>query len=381
MEFAKALTNIQEINLGSPALAAGLSGKNKHRLVNRIRRLAGKPKVQSGFAEGFIAASMLLISLIGLSAAAMITYPTELPEVEFSFDASQADLPWITYDPEPVVLPDTTEKQKQKQKQMQWEKQEKQEKAKQERAVAIEAQVQAQLEAVEEHMKAVRAEMEQHESIEVYEQAMQEINSNREAYVKQMQEAVEAYEEAMRDADLDMNVDGAWTLPHIYFNHGKEFYFGGDSTVWTQDYPTNIFFHGDSLSDLYFDHISDKYENYQDLMIIKEDQFMELQDQLMELQEVYVPMPDLPDYNYNLHFSSNFGVPGSAQGIVTQELYEDDLIDHGRQYIVLIGKKQMLINGEKQSKTVFKKYRRILDSIQESWQFDDDEEFRIHIGY
>ena len=151
MEFAKALTNIQEINLGSPALAAGLSGKNKNRLVNRIRRLAGKPKIQSGFAEGFIAASMLLISLAGLSAAAMITYPSDIPEIQLSFDESSSGLPWISYDPQAAVVPDTTDKKKQEE----YERAKAAEikaQAEQERAMAIEARVQAQMQAAEQKM-------------------------------------------------------------------------------------------------------------------------------------------------------------------------------------------------------------------------------------
>ena len=56
------------------------------------------------------------------------------------------------------------------------------------------------------------------------------------------------------------------------------------------------------------------------------------------------------DFDHTFDFNTNFGVQDRAQGIVTQELFEDGLIDHGRQYIVLIGKKQMLINGEKQTR-------------------------------
>jgi hypothetical protein len=49
--------------------------------------------------------------------------------------------------------------------------------------------------------------------------------------------------------------------------------------------------------------------------------------------------------------------------------------------MVVISKKQMLINGEKQSRSVFKKYRRLVDSMDNPWQFGDEDEFKIFIGH
>ncbi len=383
MEFAKALTNIQEMNLGSPALAAGLSGKNKNRLVNRIRRLAGKPKVKPGFAEGFIAASILLISLIGLSSAAMITYPAEnsLP-IPLSFDESGSALPDFTYYQEPLALPDTTEKEKQKE-----------EEAALKQRQEVEIAVQAELEAMEAQMEAVEEQMEQLQASEAYQKAMQEVYKNQEVYTKQMQEAMEAYKEAIKDVNFEGHTH--WTLPQIYLYNGKEHAFGGDSLVWTHNAPRNFYFHCDSLTDIHMDqwtdvHMNrwtDYFENYEELMILKKDELMELQEGLSEMEDWvnFEALQEIEPLEYNFDFDHdfhlNFEVPGRAKEIVTEELYEDGLIDHGRQYIVLIGKKQMLINGEKQSRTIFKKYSRLIDSMEEPWYFDEDDEFRILIGH
>lgn len=377
MEFAKALTNIQEINLGSPALAAGLSGKNKNRLVNRIRRIAGKPKMQSGFAEGFIAAGILMISLLGLSAAAMITYPAEnTPPMPLSFDESGVVMPGFAYFEEIVSLPDTTDKEKEKQEVEAAVIMQKQE---------LEKAIQVEMEAVEAQMEAYNEQMEQLQATEEYERVMQELYVNKEMYMKQMQAAMEAYKDAMKD--IDINGSAGWTLPQLYFHDGSKHFFHGDSLEWTHEYPGEFYFHGDSLTDIYFDGWTDKFEEYEDLLILNEDHLLELAETLVEYEELQeIEMltewePFEHEYNFDYKFPGNISIPGSAERIVTEELYEDDLIEHGREYIVLIGKKQMLINGEKQSRAAFKKYRRLIDSMEEPWYFDEDEDVRIHIGH
>lgn len=384
MEFAKALTNIQEINLGSPALAAGLSGKNKNRLVNRIRRIAGKPKMQSGFAEGFIAAGILMISLIGLSAAAMITYPTEgPPPMPLSFDESSNILPEIAYFQEPMILPDTTEKAKEKQQAEAAMKQKQAEevlKQKQE----LEEAIQSELENVEAQMEAVHQQMEQLQATEEYKAAMQEMYFNKEVYMKEMQEAMEAYKDAMKDIDFEGSAN--WTLPQLYYYDGKEHILSGDSLVWTHEYPDNYFLHGDSLRDFYLDTWSDNFEGYNDLMILKEGQLLELEESLAEIEEHMEIAPRLEwepfehNYNFDYKFPGHSTIGSSSERIVEEELYEDKLIERGREYIVLIGEKQMLINGEKQPRSVFKKYRRLIDSMEDSWFYQDDDEVRIRIG-
>ncbi len=385
MEFAKALTNIQEINLGSPALAAGLSGKNKNRLVNRIRRIAGKPKIQSGFAEGFIAAGILMISLIGLSAAAMITYPLDGPTpMPLSFDESGSALPEIAYFQEPLILPDTTEKAKEKQKAEAAIKEKQAKEAALKQKQEIEEAIQSELENVEAQMEAVHQQMEQLQATEEYKAAMQEIYFNKQVYMKEMQEAIEAYKDAIKDIDFEGSA--SWTLPQLYLYDGKEHIFNGDSLVWTHEYPNNYFLNGDSLSDFYLDTWSDNFEEYEDLMILKEGQLLELEESLAEIEEHIEIEPRLEwepiEYNYDFDykFPGHSMLGGSSERIVKEELYEDELIERGREYIVLIGEKQMLINGEKQPRSVFKKYRRLIDSMEDSWFYQDDDEVRIRIG-
>jgi hypothetical protein len=170
---------------------------------------------------------------------------------------------------------------------------------------------------------------------------------------------------------------------------GKTF-FGGDSMVWTTfEYPSHVYFHGDSLTEIYFDQWTDHIHDYEELMILKEGDLMELQESLSELEVLSIREIEPIEFNFDHDFDHDFeyeffrgfNMSSSAHRIITDELHEDGLIDHGREYIVLIGKKQMLINGEKQTRTVFKKYRRLIDSMEEPWHFDEDDEFRMHIGH
>lgn len=59
LEFAKALTYLEEIQISNPALAMALSGKKGH-LFGRIKRLLERPATQSNVSEGLIAAFLVL---------------------------------------------------------------------------------------------------------------------------------------------------------------------------------------------------------------------------------------------------------------------------------------------------------------------------------
>jgi beta-lactamase regulating signal transducer with metallopeptidase domain len=376
MEFAKALTSIQELNLGSPALAAGLSGKNKNRLLNRIRRLTAKPKMQSGFAEGFIAASILLISFAGLSAAAMISNPAQdLQQKQLSFHDVGEALPGISYYREAVVVPDTTDKEKEKQIQEAKEAYLQQQKE-------LQAAIEAEMKAVEEQMKQMQEHMEQIQKTEALEQ---------------YEKAIQAYEEAMKNAQYNIQRSSSWSLPNVFLKDGKNFFYDGDSTVWSHHQPGFFYYEGDSLNEVFIDQWSDNWESawdaYEDRLNYREmeledlyENFEELDDleDLMELKEEELARNFEFDYDFDhdYHFTlpNLYYSQGNLEKIIREELHEDDLIRHGREYIVLIDKKQMLINGEKQPKSVFKKYRRLVDSMENSWGFDEDEEIRIHIG-
>ena len=388
MEFAKALTNIQEINLTAPGLAAGLGGTKKNRLVNRIRRLAGKPKLHSGFTEGFIAATIMVISMIGLSAAAMITYPADKPiDPSLTFQEVSTNLPDFIYYEAPMTVPDTVVKKAELTKEEQKEEQEAEAAIKKEMK-AREAQIAEELKAVEEQMKA------QQEYMEAYKEALHKGDFKKQEHMKHVQAAMEAYRAAMEEARIQMQESASWTVPEIYFEEGNAF-FGDDSVVWTHKFPGNFHRYTDSLADINFDLFDDQWEDawvefddqkLQEALMEHEMEFMEMEEQLekLNMENLNFVRPGKPffyngDYDFNYDFDT--GIDGRSKRLIIGELYEDDLIVHGREYVVVIGNKQMLINGEKQSRTVFRKYRRLLDSVEHRWVDDDDDEYKIFIGH
>ena len=415
MEFAKALTKIQEINLGSPALAAGLSGKNRNRLLNRIRRISGKPRVHSGFAEGFIAASIFMISLGGLSAAAMINNPTDyvLP-MALTFDEVGGTLPYIDYYQTDYLAPDTTEKKKEahreqqaqleKQKQLQYQRQVEDQKAVREalaeQQMEIQAAIATEMEALKEKMKAVDMEIKAYVESEEYQDAYKKAMQSREEYEQQMIKAMEAYQQAMEEWQQGSGGTGTWTLPQLYLRDGKHHIIYGDSVAWTYELPENVYFYDvpDSLRETYIDQWSENWEGawdaYEDQLILSKGEVLERYAEMEDLEELLeaaqLEAIEVPELNYNFDYDYDydhfydahhqFFMPGNLKRIVRDELIEDGLIERGREYIVLIGTKQMLINGEKQSRSVFKKYRRLVESIDSPYAIDENEEVSIHIG-
>ncbi|HSG68064.1 MAG TPA: M56 family metallopeptidase [Bacteroidales bacterium] len=389
MEFAKALTNIQEINLAAPGLAAGLSGKNKHRLLNRIRRLTGKPKLHSGFSEGLIAALILMISLAGMSAAAMITYPVDKPlQAELEFAPASSVLPGFSQYPEPFALPDTTIKEKQKAEQAKAESRAKKtedkaltEKQMQQIAEA-EAAVEAQREAIEAQVEAMEAQIES--AMEAYRDAMEDFEFDRENYEKQVQKAMKQHEKALQQAAEEARKAGfhSWepsmVLPYQYLFR--------DSLGWKVGPPDSLIWHSDSLEGLYFGDWDIEFPEFEDIgwTLDTQRELMELDENLRQLEQVYVPAPNLRStllFDGEQLFPMDIGIQSKAKRLVTDELYEDGLIDHGREYVVVIDNRQMLINGEKQTRSVFKKYSRLVESLEDPWQFGDADEFKIFIGH
>lgn len=65
-----------------------------------------------------------------------------------------------------------------------------------------------------------------------------------------------------------------------------------------------------------------------------------------------------------------------TEKVIRQELREDGLVSHGKNYIIEINSKAMYINGEKQSKEVAKKYMHLVEGF-EPGMLDDSGMFKI----
>jgi beta-lactamase regulating signal transducer with metallopeptidase domain len=81
LTFAKALANLENVYVSTPALSLSITGKGSH-LLHRIQRLLGQPRRKPDFMEGFLAACILIISLLAVSVSAGTTY-NKNPDIPF----------------------------------------------------------------------------------------------------------------------------------------------------------------------------------------------------------------------------------------------------------------------------------------------------------
>jgi len=233
----------------------------------------------------------------------------------------------------------------------------------------------------------------------------------------QMQEAMNEYRMAMEEYRKEMQESLEWRevenleASDLYFFNGQPYQLFADSLEWNYAFP-------DSLSDL----ISDRFEHYAEAeFLLQEDleelgykmdeladlhelaaleQLSELAElerlselgelaelsamaELAELEEIEalaeIPLSDKVVWSDGDIVFPGYDISAKAKSIMREELLADGLVDHGREYIVLIGKKQMHINGDKQSRSVFKKYRRLAESLQQPWMDDEEQEYRFFI--
>lgn len=63
LDYAKALTNLQELDKQTPDIVLAFSNK-KYRFMNRIRRLLGLPLIENNLVEGLISSLLLIVSVI-----------------------------------------------------------------------------------------------------------------------------------------------------------------------------------------------------------------------------------------------------------------------------------------------------------------------------
>lgn len=88
LTFAKALANLENVNASTPALSLSITGKKTH-LLQRIQRLLGQPRKKPEFMEGFLAACVLMASLLAVSVSAGTTFNKNLDK---PFDRANNEL-------------------------------------------------------------------------------------------------------------------------------------------------------------------------------------------------------------------------------------------------------------------------------------------------
>jgi len=223
-------------------------------------------------------------------------------------------------------------------------------------------------------------------------------------------ETLEGLEDVWSFKEFDDNIllyakPGAWTIYRDSLSDQDDFYFDNSGSPFKNwhDCDSGDFnwqFHGDSnnvfrygaipfpephenyfLFDEYADQMDMAYDLLEDELIIIDGKVrgLDLAHERLLLEEreraedlamiyedefpdgVFVPhsgvsvFPDSPDLGliYALY---------KLEKIFKTELLKDGLIEKGEDYIVEINSKSLIINGEKQSREVYKKYKRLLES-------------------
>jgi len=355
LAYARALASVQEMKSNYPVPAPALA-RNKYELLNRIQRMMNKPRIIPSFAEGFMSALIILAGIIGMSATAAISFGSEeLPS--FGIE-SQPTNTFVKSEPiqvvpiesngiaigTPVLAPDTITDQERDSimKIVEYEMQ----KAMQELEVALEAR---------------EAAMEKyHEAMELQGQAHQ----------KMMQE----FQEQFDDTDVHFHTYSSPSRVKNYRKYDRKF---RDPHVK----------HGYFFSDEHAEVIEELHEELlelEELAEIKElqeiDEWIEFEE-LEELEDVHemlehwdFEMPEMPSfddqYNYQYHYTYPDNVwshySDKTKNVILKELRRDRLIGMGGDQVIELDSKGLYINGEKQSKEIYKKYKRLYESLEDT---------------
>ncbi len=206
-------------------------------------------------------------------------------------------------------------------------------------------------------------------------------------------EAMNRFAESMKDEPYQMSYNSEGIVPHLYVFNDSNAFRRLDSTIWTFYMPEEFIFHDDSLSEFYIDTWTDHFVDMEEFQLQLEEQNIMMAEELAAIEELHEvrELEAIEEWHEMDGFVEGYerigeglvligeelGEMNTSLHILKDELYEDGLMEHGRDYIFVINQKQMFINGEKQSRAVFKKYRRLLDSLDGVSMLEEDGELKI----
>ena len=388
LTYIKALTTMEELTSRTPVMASAISG-GKKQLLNRVRRMVQPENRRIKSSEGLVILLTLFIFLFLFGAGANLNVlkagsslpsataaihpdainsltdyrPAELtlasdPGIESSHAVPQSMTPpdgYGTMNPDTTIGNAKAEEEARKQA----------EKARQEALEMLE-QAEAQRE------EAMR---EYHEALQQYHETMKELRE-------------EAFEAQFKWGYVDSLDSIIVVRPH---RGSKEmFLYGGNEFFGDRKPEMNYRIEGPGKQKYHYSYSWPHKENFLEdedvdiiirelnddiLLDIRKDIDIENELKLREVEkEIQKHQKDIErgmDMAYRWHMES--GKPSAPrfflekergpEQIIRQELREDGLIRHGNEYIVEIDSSSMYINGEKQSRNIYKKYRKIYEGV------------------
>jgi beta-lactamase regulating signal transducer with metallopeptidase domain len=402
LTYIKALTTMEELSANPPVMAHALTGKKKH-LLNRIRRLVHSEGSRYRGSEGLLTvmALFMMVFLIGagtnlkaLEAGDLSRFsePAIHPEAISSLTGvSSMKAEVLSNDPlVPGIAapagPITNVQDHDVEKEI--------------------IQPDTALSDTNDKERQQEAMFAKQEALEMLEQAKQ----MQKQAMMEYQEALEKYNEVLREyGEKDWHKEFKWVyvdsldslhvmvmpdLEDVYFYGRDQFkepfmpqyrHFDHKPGKYSYSYKYrkpdkwDVIEDEDNMKiiikDLESDAIWDLYTDYDVDVDVDFDVDQELEEEIERVRkemkehqkqfdkQVIVTRPDIraPRMVREPHVFVERG-PRPGQ-IIHQELKEDGLIRPGKEYIVELGPDAMYINGEKQSKSTLKKYKRIYEGI------------------
>lgn len=371
-DYARALAIAQEWELNPPALAAAIASE-RSLLINRIKRMMKTNYLKKGYAEGMLSVLVMVIGIFTLTASAAISFgpqDEDLVNENFTGGLTAASQVSPDYQDETATVhfvkwtdlntavenevkqlpvnasgsaiysapPDTTE---------------------------LSGEQKAIL---EKEMERARQEIER--ARQEVERAMEQQQQAR----KELQEALQQQQELLREQHEEFEQQIRETVEDIQIDIGKDIRIGGDSIrAWVYKYRTDsagpgghrFFFHGDVFPDDFqyeyrydVDELREKLEEQKHL-------YKEYGKKIEKDIDLYVRR-HVPKGNefYRWHPDPEFSRTKTEQ-IIRQELIDAGLIERHGSYVIELTDRQMLINGEKQSRSVYQKYKRLYESMED----------------
>jgi beta-lactamase regulating signal transducer with metallopeptidase domain len=355
LNYIKALTTMEELNSKSPLLASALLGSKK-RLLFRVKRLLNPVKLRKGLGEGIIAFILLISLVFTLSVNALSIIPSaydltgrESGENHFNF------LPF-----NPNAIPATVSK-----------------------TPAIQPSVLLPV-IPESPDTIISTSRSGRVKISVYtDSTSQDQQEMLNKMAESMDEQSRQYDKAMKEYEIQIERSG----PEHQMTDQKRtvVIIGSPDSTWTAD--SVIVFYDEPMSQS-----SDKQmyafknglidtiiyigpEGQMDLDKLKEFEWSDeqLNDNMKDYEinverDYYDADREYRDVERELReaergYALEQPLVPSPERIIRQELRDDGLTMPGRKYVIELDTKSMYINGEKQPKEVCKKYRKLVESL------------------
>jgi beta-lactamase regulating signal transducer with metallopeptidase domain len=323
INYIKALTTMEELNSKTPQLASALTG-NRKQLLARVQRILSPAKVTKGLGEGMIAFLLLFTLVLTLSLNALSVIPT-------SFDLSGGESGEKVYN----ILP-------------------------------YSSQVTIPPDTIISKSKSGKV------TVTLY------TDSTDAADVKELQIFVETLDDQLGDKEIDRKgdliqkemiiirkeaeqMDSLQKVVIIKYRDSVKVVKGDTILSFADSYDTSIVTDGGFI---YYD-----FDNADlpEMREIEELEHFYFNDQEMRLAEEHAKSArDFERQMKDIEWTPQTPEPpvSYSEKIIRQELRDDGLTLKGRKYVIEINTKAMYINGEKQPKETFRKYLKLVESLE-----------------